>query len=1173
MLATCFTGRRDAMATEKTSFLLDEEAGSITTAIAAAAVVPTLIAQTANDDDDDVVVRDSFLDNTNKAIIDKAELEEESVRDADGSGQQTMHRDEEEANLKGENQTAEEAEQDMAEEQKTDAAAGAAVIKVEKTDQEKEDAEEMSEALRVEGDQATLEHQQQQRDGVPNGELKVVKEPAAAAYQNDKKRVQGLVQERQKKQCRRGGGHATTIDERKKDEEDVCYICFDGGDLVMCDRRSCPKAYHLNCIGRDAAFFKKKGAWICGWHFCSSCTKPGSFQCYTCPIAYCGSCVKEANFFMLRKRKGLCEECLPIVIMIEHNQTVNSEGVEVDFEDKETYEFLFKEYWLGLKNRLSLTMPELDKDGKPANENHADSENGGSDTENQDPSDVDELGTESDRAVEESDEDGDETLDGRKWKRKKIKFAPTFEDWASKEVLDFIIHMKGDPLKPLTRFAVNHLLWSYIKQHQLQDPGKKINCDERLQVIFGKKLMGQSEMYRQLKEHFPPKESVSAAKSAKEADRIVKDEAREADGAEDKLDRATVKDKRRGRRRSDEKFERPDGNDFAAITPKNINLIYLRRSLLEDLLDDPEFDSKVVDTFVKIRVPGNASTLDTCYRLVLITGTRLQTEFYKAGRKLTNIVLDILNLQKKEELTIDLVSNQDFSEEECQRLRQSIKCGFLKTLTVGQLEAKAIALQEAKVNDWLETERQRLVNLRDRANGFSNHQTKVSPGLSWEKGSVAPYNRRDSSAVEDSSFGGRKGDWDSHRYKPYSTRGSNGSRDWVQKGHETGRSSEKSFVHDINSSQEKSSWHEQRGGGRDWTKDHRDYVQEQQNDQGGADNWKATGKSRSDHWGGDSIGSKFAKDEFRTPIFDQPKLNTGSLQREPVGPASTVLPPLSNIRVTSPERSVLSQADLDIMEREKVWHYQDPTGTSQGPFSMEQLRKWNTTGLFPVDLRIRRTGQTHENSILLTNALAGRFAEERGPWTSNIVTGLQSSNRDRAGGSSISGIGEGRVSTWGVGRGIGDDRRWDAKQDDLDVPSRTAYWGTRAPDAVYDRSNSWPQARNNSYGSSPSATGRADDCGPLRSRGDNDSWAPQRLEGGSRERSLQDTGISAGRSSWARYSGRDSSNTGSWNEDSGSRDRSYPSERSSRASKKDVPCKYYAQGYCKRGETCVFRHS
>jgi hypothetical protein len=80
-------------------------------------------------------------------------------------------------------------------------------------------------------------------------------------------------------------------------------------------------------------------------------------------------------------------------------------------------------------------------------------------------------------------------------------------------------------------------------------------------------------------------------------------------------------------------------------------------------------------------------------------GTRQQTEFYKAGKKLTNVVLEVLNLQRKEDLTIDLVSNQDFNEEECQRLRQSIKCGFIKTLTVGQLEAKAIALQEVKVND------------------------------------------------------------------------------------------------------------------------------------------------------------------------------------------------------------------------------------------------------------------------------------------------------------------------------------------------------------------------------------------------------------------------------------------------------------------------------------------
>jgi len=43
-------------------------------------------------------------------------------------------------------------------------------------------------------------------------------------------------------------------------------------------------------------------------------------------------------------------------------------------------------------------------------------------------------------------------------------------------------------------------------------------------------------------------------------------------------------------------------------------------------------------------------------------GTRQQSEVYRAGKKLTKFVLEILNLQRKEDLTIDLVSNQDFSE-------------------------------------------------------------------------------------------------------------------------------------------------------------------------------------------------------------------------------------------------------------------------------------------------------------------------------------------------------------------------------------------------------------------------------------------------------------------------------------------------------------------------------
>ncbi|KAJ6346088.1 hypothetical protein OIU78_008678 [Salix suchowensis] len=51
---------------------------------------------------------------------------------------------------------------------------------------------------------------------------------------------------------------------KKKTEEDVCFICFDGGELVLCDRRGCPKAYHPSCVNRDEAFFRSKGRWNCG---------------------------------------------------------------------------------------------------------------------------------------------------------------------------------------------------------------------------------------------------------------------------------------------------------------------------------------------------------------------------------------------------------------------------------------------------------------------------------------------------------------------------------------------------------------------------------------------------------------------------------------------------------------------------------------------------------------------------------------------------------------------------------------------------------------------------------------------------------------------------------------------------------------------------------------------
>ncbi|XP_035999847.1 histone-lysine N-methyltransferase NSD3 isoform X1 [Fundulus heteroclitus] len=72
--------------------------------------------------------------------------------------------------------------------------------------------------------------------------------------------------------------------EGKHTHEYFCFCCGEGGELVMCDRKDCPKAYHLLCLNLTKPPY---GRWECPWHDCSVCGASASALCDFCPRSFC----------------------------------------------------------------------------------------------------------------------------------------------------------------------------------------------------------------------------------------------------------------------------------------------------------------------------------------------------------------------------------------------------------------------------------------------------------------------------------------------------------------------------------------------------------------------------------------------------------------------------------------------------------------------------------------------------------------------------------------------------------------------------------------------------------------------------------------------------------------------------------------------------------------------
>lgn len=259
---------------------------------------------------------------------------------------------------------------------------------------------------------------------------------------------------------------------------------------------------------------------------------------------------------------------------------------KVDFRDRETVEGLFSEYYEIIKDNEGF---ELDlcaaKDSMKTKKEH-------------------ESSSEENYEEDISDYDGAEhvknwrrTSSKKRSERQKSGRKIDFIGWGSRSLIDFLSSIGEDTDKQLSQHNVTSIVNAYVKENKLLHPEKRkmIICDARLLSLFRKKKIPKKRVHELLKVHF-----------AENHDESEEDEV----GFVPEDENAGVSDVRRYQRKLNTERNSPEKEladnvplgCFASIVVENVKLVYLRRSLLLELLKQPEsFAEKVVGCFIRVK--------------------------------------------------------------------------------------------------------------------------------------------------------------------------------------------------------------------------------------------------------------------------------------------------------------------------------------------------------------------------------------------------------------------------------------------------------------------------------------------------------------------------------------------------------------------------------------------
>ncbi|KAI3746732.1 hypothetical protein L6452_09171 [Arctium lappa] len=290
--------------------------------------------------------------------------------------------------------------------------------------------------------------------------------------------------------------------------------------------------------------------------------------------------------------------------------------------------------------------------------------------------------------------------------KRKAKAKMEFVGWGSRPLTEFLESIGKDTGKQLSQYDVTAIINEYVHNFNLFHPlkKKKVVCDERLRSLFGKKSVPRIKIYDLLESHFAENHDSS------EDDDSYNSEEYEDVNITCKKQKVASSEKKAPYQKK--KVPETPGSCFAAIIPENIKLLYLKRSLVQELVKHPEsFDGKLLGSYIRIKSDPNDYSQKNSHQLLPVTGVK---NVPGNGDVREEVLLQVPNMIK--DIPICKLSDDDFSKEECEDLCQRVKDGLLKRPLVVEVEQKARLLHEDITKHWLPRELAYLQNLIDRAN-------------------------------------------------------------------------------------------------------------------------------------------------------------------------------------------------------------------------------------------------------------------------------------------------------------------------------------------------------------------------------------------------------------------------------------------------------------------------